>query len=296
MNIEINSVMKYTHAILGGTGHIGAALSTALLQKQQKVMIIGHDPAKAAEWIVKGAAYEVADIRDTARLKELFGQAERLFVLNPNAAPDKDIDAVEREQIGSILNALEGSELKKIVAASTYGAQPGDHIFDLGALYELEQGLAKLDIPLAVIRSAYYMSNFDQAIPAVREKGELTTLFPADFKLPMVAPADIGAFAAKLMLDDRTGLFFLEGPETYSNQDVAETFGKLLHKTVNVVTIPEAGWKDFLIKGGFSEKAAASFANMTRLTISQQSEIPTAQHGPTTLFHYLEKQLQVNGA
>ncbi|WP_431199509.1 NAD-dependent epimerase/dehydratase family protein [Mucilaginibacter sp. P25] len=105
--------MKYTHVILGGTGHIGAALSTSLLQSQQKVMIIGHDPAKAAEWTVKGAAYEVADIRDTARLKELFGQAERLFVLNPNAAPDKDIDAVEREQIGSILNALEGTRTEK---------------------------------------------------------------------------------------------------------------------------------------------------------------------------------------
>ncbi|MEN0057173.1 MAG: NAD-dependent epimerase/dehydratase family protein, partial [Mucilaginibacter sp.] len=80
--------MKYTHAIVGGSGHIGTALMAALLQQQQPVLVIGHDAAKAKDWEAKGAAYEVADVRDAHRLAALFSQAERVFILNPPAPPD----------------------------------------------------------------------------------------------------------------------------------------------------------------------------------------------------------------
>lgn len=284
--------MKYQFALLGGTGHIGTALATELLKQQRTVLIIGHDPAKANDWQSKGAAYETADILDTKRLRDLFSQAERVFILNPPALPDSDTDKVERQQIQTIIKVLEGLSLQKIVAASTYGAQLGEHIYDLGTLYDLEQGLNKLGQSLAIIRSAYYMSNFDQTIPAVQQKQELMTLFPADFKLPMVAPEDIGRFAAELLTDDRTGLFFIEGPEHYSNQDAADVFSQLTGKPVKVISLPEPDWKDFLMQGGFSEAAATSFINMVKLTLEQPGSAVDPVHGPTSLFQYLQKSLR----
>lgn len=284
--------MKYSHAILGGTGHIGASLASALLGQQQSVLIIGHNPDKAKEWTDKGAAYEAVDILDTDRLRQLFQLAERLFILNPPAPPSTDTIAVETRQVNAILKAIEGLQLKKVVAASTYGAQKGDDIADLGVLYKLEQGLEKTGTPLAVIRSAYYMSNFDVSVEMVKNEGKLFTLYPADFKLPMVAPEDIGEFAARLMTDERTGLFFIEGPEYYSSEDVAAALGKALHRDVKVNSIPEAGWKDFLEKGGFSSKAAAYFVNMTRLTLGNKFEAPAAVHGKTALDDYFKKRLE----
>jgi uncharacterized protein YbjT (DUF2867 family) len=280
--------MKYKHAILGGTGHIGSAIAGALLSRGEALLIIGHNVDKAVEWASRGAAFEVADINGTAALAALFRQAERMFILNPPAPPNTDTDAVERQQIRSVLDALKGCALEKIVAISAYGAQEGEHIFDLGSLYELEKGLAKLAMPVAVIRNAYYMTNLDQTLGFVKEKGQLMTVFPPEFKLAMVAPQDIGDFAAELMLDDRKGLFFFEGPERYSYQDVADTLGDLLCREVEVVSIPESGWHDFLIKGGFSEKAAASFMNMTKLTITQKFDTPDVHYGKTTLNEYLK--------
>ncbi|MES2829782.1 MAG: NAD(P)H-binding protein [Bacteroidota bacterium] len=283
--------MTYKHAILGGTGHIGSALSEVLLRHQQSVLVIGRDADKAGDWIKKGAAYEVADVNNTAALSALFRQAERLFILNPPAAPDADTDALERQQIKSILEALEDCAPQKIVAISAYGAQEGDDIFDLGSLYELEKGLAKVNAPVAIIRNAYYMSNLDQAIDIVKDKGELATLFPEDFKVAMVAHEDVGNFAAELMMDEREGLFCCEGPEHYSYRDVANVLSDLLHKDVRLISIPETGWHDFLVKAGFSEKAAASFVNMNKLTITDKFETPNAHIGKTSLKDYLKKVL-----
>ncbi|MBL4675054.1 MAG: NmrA family NAD(P)-binding protein [Mucilaginibacter sp.] len=279
--------MKYTHVILGGSGHIGSVLSAKLIEQGKQVLIVGHDPGKAVEWTAKGATYSVADILDTKKLRALFSQGERLFILNPPAPPDRDSDAVERQQVRSILQAVEDLPLKKIVAASTYGAQQGEDIYDLGTLYDLEQGLQKLKVPLAVLRSAYYMSNFDQILPTVKARHELTTVFPKDFKLPMVAPADIGHYAAALLQDQRNGLFFIEGPEPYSNQDAADILQQIINEEVQVKTIPEPDWVDFMMKGGFSERSARSFAGMAKLTLEKSAAASDPERGPTSLRNYL---------
>jgi uncharacterized protein YbjT (DUF2867 family) len=74
--------------------------------------------------------------------------------------------------------------LKKIVASSTYGAQPGEHRGELGTLYAYEQALAAQSIPATVLRAAYYMSNWDQALDTARE-GTRQTFFPSNVRIPM---------------------------------------------------------------------------------------------------------------
>lgn len=55
----------------------------------------------------------------------------------------------------SILTALDGSGIGKVVAQSTYGAQPGADIGDLGVLHEMEEALAAASVPSTVVRGAY---------------------------------------------------------------------------------------------------------------------------------------------
>ncbi|TSJ34899.1 sugar nucleotide-binding protein [Mucilaginibacter corticis] len=266
--------MNYKYIILGGTGHIGTALAKALEDRGERVLAAGHDEV---------------DVFDTRSLSGFFGQGERAFILNPPAPPDADTLEQETKSIQSIIAAVKNSSLEKIVAASTYGAQAGNNIGDLGVLYEMEQGLKAQQVPLAIIRSAYYMSNFDQSLKVVRETGNLPSLYPADFELPMVAPADIGLFAAELMGNGQTGLFHIEGPKRYTIQDVANAFSQALNKPVNVAVTPEADWEKSLSQSGFSEKAAASFVNMTRLTLYGPSEDVNQAHlGSTGLETYIE--------
>ena len=124
----------------------------------------------------RSAVVAVCDIRDTDALRDVFRTGRRAFLLNPPADPSTDTDAEERATVASIVAALDGSGLEKVVAQSTYGARPGERCGDLTVLYELEQALA---IPASVLRAAYYMTNWDAVLPTMRNESVLPTLFPA---------------------------------------------------------------------------------------------------------------------
>ena len=83
------------------------------------------------------------------------------------------------------------------MAELTYGAQPGERCGDLTVLYELEEGLRAQPIPATIQRAGYYMSNWDQSMKMVREEGILPSMLPADLRIPMVAPDDLGRLAAR---------------------------------------------------------------------------------------------------
>lgn len=147
------------HIILGGNGHVGSAVAQTLLSQGERVIIVSRSSASIPKWQKRGAMVEVVDAHNTVELRRVFTLGKRLFLLNPPAEPATDTDVEERKSLASILEAITDSGLEKIVAESTYGAQPGSQIGDLGVLYEMEQQLAAQCIPFSIIRAAYYMSN-----------------------------------------------------------------------------------------------------------------------------------------
>lgn len=281
------------YIILGATGHVGSAVAQTLLRKGQPVTVVTHDSKKADEWKQKGADVVVADVHDTDGLRQVFRRGKRLFLLNPPAAPSTDTAEEERKSISSILTALADSGIEKVVAESTYGTQPGDRIGDLGVLYELEQGLAKTGIPASIIRAAYYMSNWDMSLQTAQQEGKVHTLYPPDLKLPMAAPQDLGQVAAQLLMEPvgKTGLYYVEGPETYSSADVAAAFSTALNKPVEAVETPRDQWIPALMTMGFSQKGAESMAAMTAITLEKlekQDDLPDSPiRGTTTLEKYI---------
>ena len=278
------------HIILGGTGNVGSAVAQALLKRHEPIIVVTHDSSKAASLRQGGADVAVADVHDVDTLRDVFRQGRRLFLLNPPAAPSSDTVAEERRSLAAILSATEGAGLEKIVAESTYGARPGEQLGDLGVLYEMEQALTAQPIPATIIRAAYYMSNWNASLPVAREQGVIQTLYPKDFKLPMVAPSDIGELAARLMTEpiEQTGLHFIEGPDRYSSQDVAIAFAAVLGRPVDVKSIPRNQWLATLKGMGFSNEAAESFANMTAATLDETfPALNSTERGMTSLHDYL---------
>jgi uncharacterized protein YbjT (DUF2867 family) len=278
------------HIVSGATGHVGAFVANALLERKESVTVILHHPEKAARWQQKGAQVAIADVLDTQKLQEIFQSGKRFFLLNPPAAPNTDTVSKELETLGSMLQALKGSDIEKVVGESTYGAQAGEGIGDLGVLYKMEQELKASAIPHSIIRAAYYMSNWDAALATAVKEGKVHTLYPVDFKLPMVAPKDIGKIAARLMLApiNHTGLHYVEGPEMYSAADVAAAFALALGKPVQAVETPPAQWEQLLTSNGFSKPAAASMMAMTDIILKGAYTKPNLpERGSTTLSQYI---------
>ncbi|GAB2555024.1 NmrA family NAD(P)-binding protein [Spirosoma aerophilum] len=278
------------YIILGATGHVGSAVAQSLLDQGEEVTVITHDALKKEEWQQKGATVAIADVHEANQLRTVFQRGKRLFVLNPPAPITTNTAQEERKSVQSILAALPDSGIEKIVVESTYGAQPGNQVGDLGVLYELEQGLVQTGIPTSIVRAAYYMSNWDMALATARQAGQVHTLYPANFKLPMAAPQDLGAVGARLLQEPvfSTGLHYVEGPERYSSADVAAAFADALGKAVKAIETPREAWVSTLQQTGFSGPAAESMAAMTAITLDQRYELPDAPiRGAITLQDYI---------
>lgn len=283
------------YIILGATGHVGSGVAEALLNKGQEITVITRDSKKAAQWERKGAKAEVVDIHDVAAFTKVLQKGTRLFLLNPPAATERDAVREEKHTVAALLKALADSPIEKVVAESTYGAQAGNGIGDLGVLYEMEEGLWKIRKPTTVLRASYYMSNWDSALDSVLSEGKLYSFLPANFRLPMVAPSDIGEIAANLLMEpiSESGIQHVEGPTLYSPWEVAETFSAVLDKPVEVVSIPQEQWVESMKQIGFSDTTAQSYAKMTKLTVEQEYTPSTEPlRGSTTIKDYVEKLCQ----
>jgi uncharacterized protein YbjT (DUF2867 family) len=288
------------HIILGGTGHVGSALAEALVARREPITIVTRDASKKAGLERKGARVAIADAHDADALRRVLRTGRRLFLLNPPAPPASDTEAEERRSVTSILSAIEGSGLEKIVAESTQGAQRVERNGgDLGVLFEMEQALAAQPIPSSIIRAGYYMSNWDAFLEPAAREGVIHSFFPADFKLPMVAPKDLGQVAADLMTEpiERTGIHDVEGPEPYSAADVAAAFSSALGRNVTVNVIPRNRWIQTFRELGFSDAAAASYAGMTGITLDRRYEPAAAPvRGKTSLERYVKDLVRQSNA
>lgn len=280
------------HIVMGATGHVGSAVAEMLLALSEPVGIITHDPEHADSWRDTRAEIIEADVNDVPSLRAAFQRGRRAFLLNPPADIRLDTDSVERSTVANILAALSDSGLEKVVAESTAGAQPGERIGDLNVLWELEEGLHSQTIPAAINRAPYYFSNWDEQLDTVRATGKLQTMYPAGLALPMAAPRDLGKAAAERLLSPATdvGVRYVEGPDRYSSNDVAQAFAEALGRPVEVLVTPHEQWEPAYRKLGFSEAAADSYARMTAASLDGEFE----QHersvrGTTTLGEYIRQ-------
>jgi uncharacterized protein YbjT (DUF2867 family) len=277
--------------VLGSTGHVGLAAVEALLDAGCPVLAVVRDETKAGNLRVRGAQVEIADIVEIDRMRDVFRQGRRAFLLNPPAPVSTNTDEVEHRSMRGILSALDGSGLEKVVLQSAYGAQPGDRIGDLSVLHDFEQALKSQPIPTTILRAAYYMTNWDPLLDAAKS-GRLLTMFAEHLRIPMVAPQDLGRAAARLLQapPGHHDIHYVEGPERYSSGDVAKAFSNALGKAVRLVVIPRNKWKDAYLHQGFSPEAADSYARMTAMSIDGGFDLPpNPERGIVTLQDYVSK-------
>lgn len=88
-------------------------------------------------------------------LNEVLKQASGVYILNPPANPVHDVDLEERRTVAAITRALENTNLEKVIVQSTYGAQEGDHIGDLGSLYLLEEKVKEIYPEVVIVRQRF---------------------------------------------------------------------------------------------------------------------------------------------
>jgi uncharacterized protein YbjT (DUF2867 family) len=281
------------YIVLAATGHIGSQVVENLKASGQNVLAVTHDADKARSitgGTVKGLA---VDLKDSDALTDVFRKGKRAFLLVPQASPTTDTNTEELQTAKSIVDAVDGSGLEKVMVVSTYGAQEGDAIGDLSVLWEFERLIRATGVPMAVNRGAYYFTNIKMLFDAARQT-ELPTPYPEDLVMPMVSPVDLANAAVARLTSgiDDVGVRYVEGPRRYSFAEGAAILSDILGRHVHLKHIPREGIKASYLEQGFSDEAAQAFTNMMLASLDQGPELPADPiRGDVTLEQHLKSTL-----
>lgn len=232
------------YAIMGISGRVGGAVAQNILNAGQQVRAIVRDSAKGTRWQQIGCEVKVANIDDAQSLAAAFEAVQGAFVMLPPAFDQAPGLTEGHARADSIRKAILQSRPSKVVVLSTYGAQvQRPNLFN--ELGYLERVLANLELPVTILRAAWYMENHEWDLPTARANGVIHShLQPLDQAIPMVSTKDVGRVAAQLLMQEWNGsrIVELEGPEPISPNRLAEAFARGLCKEVRAQAVPRETW------------------------------------------------------
>jgi len=234
-------------AITGVSGQVGGATARTLLATGHKVRAVLRDRSKAAAWEALGAEIAVADLEDAESLARAFTGADGVYVMVPPSFAPQPGYPEARAASSAIAAALKAARPGRAVALSSIGGERQSGLGLITQVHILEEALAPLDLPIAILRPTWFMENSLWDIAPARDTGKMPSfLQPADRPFPMVATADIGKVAAETLIQSWTGkrVIEIEGPKLYTQDELAGLFGKALGRTVTAQPIPHAEWED----------------------------------------------------
>jgi uncharacterized protein YbjT (DUF2867 family) len=207
---------------------------------------------KGSVWAERGCEVVKADIADATPLASAFRGAEAAFVLvPPNFDPIPGFSEAQATA-ASLKAALEKAAPGRVVYLSTIGAQARESNL-LTQHTIIEQVLGELPMPITFLRPAWFMENFRWDVAAARESGSIMSfLQPLNKPVPMVATADIGREAAKLLQESWTGrrVVELEGPRRLTPDEVANIFAEVLGRRVSMDPVPRETWEQLFKSQG----------------------------------------------
>jgi NAD(P)H dehydrogenase (quinone) len=239
------------YAVTGITGQVGSAVATSLLEMGKAVRAVVRNPDRARDWAAKGCELAQADFADSEALARAFTGVDGVFILIPPMFDPSPGFAEVRAIIGTLRTALEAARPPKIVCLSTIGAQATQPNL-LNQLGLVEQGLSTLPFPIAFLRAAWFMENSRWDVASVRAGTMPSFLQPIEKAVPMIATADIGRLAAKLLQEDWTGrrIAELESRNRVTPIEMAAAFARILGREVRTEVVARETWHDLFAAQG----------------------------------------------
>lgn len=239
------------YAVTGITGQVGSAVANNLLEMGQSVRAVVRNPDRARDWAAKGCELARADFADSQALTRAFTDVDGVFILIPPVFDPSPGFPEVRAIISKLQEALEAARPPKIVCLSTIGAQANQPNL-LNQLGLVEQGLSALPFPIAFLRAAWFMENSLWDVAAARAGTMPSFLQPVEKAVPMIATADIGRLAAKLLQESWTGrrVAELESRHRVTPIEMAAAFARILGREVRTEVVARETWHDLFAAQG----------------------------------------------
>ncbi len=194
------------YVILGASGNTGHVIANTLLERGQKVRVVGRNAAHLQSLAAKGAETFIADLTDSGGLTQAFQGADSAYVMIPPNVTSTDYLGHANRVSDAIVAAVKNTGTKNVVALSSIGADKASGTGPVVGLHNLEQKLNQIAGGNVLhLRAGYFMENTLPQVNAIRQMGVVATPLRADLKLGMIATRDIGSAVVDALLLPVTG-------------------------------------------------------------------------------------------
>jgi len=257
------------YTVLGAAGNIGSVISRTLLDKGEKVRVVGRHAAKLHPFVQKGADPFIGDVADTEAMTRALTGTRAAFLMIPPGMTAQDYRADQERTSDALSAAAKNAGLQYAVNLSSIGAQADAGTGPILGQHNSEQKLNAVErLNILHLRPAYFFENHLAGIAMIRMMGIFGGALRPELKIPMIATKDIGVFAAERLLKlDFNGKQTqdLLGERDLSMNEVAAVLGKALNKPdLLYAQFPYDQVHKVLAQMGVPVKTAASFIEMFR--------------------------------
>jgi uncharacterized protein YbjT (DUF2867 family) len=255
------------YTVLGATGNIGSVITKKLLEKGEKVRVVGRNSGRLQQYVHRGAEEFVADIKDAEALTRALTGARAAFLMLPPDMTSPDYRADQEAESNAISLAVRNSGLQYAVNLSSIGAQAPAGTGPILGVRDSERKLNAVErLNVLHLRPAFFMENHLSSIEMIQMLGVFAGALKPELKIPMIATRDIGAYAAERLLKlDFTGKQTQEllGERDLSMMEAAAIIRRAIGKPdLRYLQFTYEQVEQALVQMGLSAKTAAYIIEM----------------------------------
>jgi len=246
-------------------GNIGSKLVGRLLDAGRSVTLLTRNRAKVERFKAHGAKVEVGDLRDKRFVAQATQGASALFWLTPTDLAASDVQRRQREMGEAAADAIRTNRIGRVVNVSSMGAELGRGAGPVDGLFDVEKAIDSAAESVAHLRPGFFMENFLGHVQSLRQEGAVYLPISGKTRVPLIATRDIARVAADRLLDagwsGRT-VTPLQGPDTLSFDEAAETMSAALGWPLKHVQVPYERAREAMKGMGMSDSAVRGFLEL----------------------------------
>ncbi|KAF1734010.1 hypothetical protein CRV24_005542 [Beauveria bassiana] len=241
-------------SVIPASTRAGEAAIRALLASAQNphVRAFYRDPSKAPAEFKDNPRFTAlqADVGSGSDI-DLNG-SDAVFYIPPPAMDGTDVEVFAKKSSDAIKSAIKtSSTVTRLLVLSAIAAQNDHGIGVLRLNHLTDKFLASAADKVTIVRPCLFYHMWADAVRTAKQDSPnfVSTIHPADWRVPMVSVRDLGEWSAKQLLDDskhpplQTLKFY--GPRLVSPNDVKRDLETIVGKEVLMTTIPPEKQAEF---------------------------------------------------
>jgi uncharacterized protein YbjT (DUF2867 family) len=260
---------RIMYAITGATGNTGSRIAERLLEKGEKVRVIGRNLERLKPLADKGAEPFVGSLEDAGAMKSAFAGAKAAYLMVPPNPARADFIGYQTSVARNYARALTENGVKHAVNLSSYGAHLLEGLGVVSGLGRCEQILNETKgVSILHLRPGFFMENNFMSIPTIKSRGVAGGTLKGDIPLPWIATRDVADAAADVLLSldfEGNSVRELHGPRDLTLENLTRVLGRAIGKEdLQYIQFPYDQVEKAMVEMGATEDVARLYSEMSR--------------------------------